>query len=73
MNDLRLIVGLIRINRQQIQLSGKDLLRCFPVRAEDALKRTFRFFIGITDIYGHFQRYGNLLIAWQFLAHIRQR
>ena len=72
MDDLRLVVGLIRIDRQQIQISGKDLLRSFPVRAEDALKRAFRFPIGITDLYGHFQRYGDLLIAWQFLAHIRQ-
>ena len=70
MHYLRLIVGLIRVNRQQIEIGGQDLLRRLPVCAQDFLQFVFRLFIGRAYILRHLQRYGDLFVVRQVFAHV---
>ena len=40
-----------RVNRQQIEIGGQDLLRRLPVCAQDFLQFVFRLFIGLSLIH----------------------
>ena len=70
MHYLRLIVGLIRVNRQQIEIGGQDLLRRLPVCAQDLLQYVFRLFIGRASILRNLQRYGDLFVVRQVFAQV---
>ena len=53
-DDFRLVVGLIGINRQQVQVCGKDLLRRLAVGAKNLLQGFFRFLVAPMHIIRHF-------------------
>ena len=72
MDNLRLVVGLIRVDREQIEISREDLLRDSCTRTEYLLQYVLRFLIGFADILRHLQRYRDFLIARQILVHIRK-
>ena len=72
MNDLRLIVWLVRVDRQQVQIRREDLLRGFPVIFQDFLENILHSLIALPNVLRHIQRHRDLLIARKLLAHIRQ-
>ena len=72
MNDLRLIVGLVRVDRQQVEISREDLLRGFSIIFQDLLENILHSLIALPNVLRHIQRHRDLLIARQILSHVRQ-
>ena len=70
--DRRLVVRLVGIDRQEIQISGEDLLRDLPIIPQDFHQLILDPFIFLFHLRRHVQRDGDLLVVRQRLAHVRK-
>ena len=68
-----LVIRLIRVDSQQIQIRGKDLLRHAAVRPQYPYKRILNAFVFRLHGLIHTAGNGNFLVAGECLAHVGQR
>ena len=73
MDDIRLVIGLVRVDGEQIQIGRQQFLGRFPVRLQHRTNIPFHLLIGVIHILRHLNRNGYLLIIGEVLAHIVQR
>ena len=71
-NDLRLVIGLIRVDGEQVQIGGQQLVGRLSVCFQHLLQNMFSLFVAVLHRFRHIQRHRDLLIVRQVLSHVGQ-
>ena len=68
----RLVVGLIRVDGEQIQIGRQNLLRDPPIRFQNLYQCLLHPVVFILDLFLQRNSNGDLLVIWQILSHVRE-
>ena len=73
MDDIRLVVGLVGIDGQQVEIRREYLVGDLPVLPKNPRQFLFRFLVRDAHVLRHLHGYGDFLVVRQLLAHVGKR